>query len=81
MAEETPKAADGSATAAGVAGKVAATPAARRLAAEKKLDLAAVTPTGKHGEVKERDVKALGSVAVSPLAKKIAAETGIELAA
>jgi pyruvate dehydrogenase E2 component (dihydrolipoamide acetyltransferase) len=78
-AAESPKVADGGA-AAGVAGKVAATPSARRLAAEKKVDLAAVTPTGKHGEVRERDVQALGSVAVSPLAKKIAAETGIELA-
>lgn len=64
---------------ASFAGKVAATPSARRVAAENKIDLGAVTPSGWHGEVRERDVQASGRVAVSPLAKKIAADTGIPL--
>jgi pyruvate dehydrogenase E2 component (dihydrolipoamide acetyltransferase) len=61
-------------------GKVAATPAARRVAAENKINLASVAPTGGHGEVRQRDVQAAAqSLAVSPLAKKIAAQSGIAL--
>jgi len=36
---------------------VPATPAARRAAREKGLDLAEVTPSGRHGEVREADVR------------------------
>jgi pyruvate dehydrogenase E2 component (dihydrolipoamide acetyltransferase) len=38
------------------AGRVAATPAARRAAGERNVDLAAVPPSGRHGEVREADV-------------------------
>ena len=37
-------------------GKVAATPAARRAAGERNVELSSVTPTGRHGEVREADV-------------------------
>ena len=39
-----------------VAGRVAATPAARRAAGERNIDLATVPPSGRHGEVREADV-------------------------
>jgi pyruvate dehydrogenase E2 component (dihydrolipoamide acetyltransferase) len=57
-------------------GKIAATPAARRVAAEKGIDLASVQASGKHGEVREQDVHAIKA---TPLAKRIAADTGVDL--
>ena len=61
---------------------IAATPYARTLAEEKKIDLATVPATGKHGEVKGRDVEAAAAAApkASPLAAAIAADKGINLA-
>jgi pyruvate dehydrogenase E2 component (dihydrolipoamide acetyltransferase) len=64
-----------------IPGKVAATPAARRLAAERGIDLATIAPSGSHGEVRERDIPISGRVPASPLAKKMAAEAGVDLAA
>jgi pyruvate dehydrogenase E2 component (dihydrolipoamide acetyltransferase) len=63
-----------------VPGKVAATPAARRLAAEQGIDIASLTPSGSHGELRARDIPVTAPVAASPLAKKVAAEAGISLA-
>ena len=43
-----------------VGSKIAATPLARKLAAHRGLNLAAIRPTGSHGEIKARDVEATG---------------------
>ncbi|MDR1143079.1 MAG: 2-oxo acid dehydrogenase subunit E2 [Spirochaetaceae bacterium] len=63
-------------------GKVRATPAARILAKEKAVDLAAVPPGGKYGEIRRADVEraAGASVPATPLAKRMAADAGISLA-
>ncbi|MDR2663590.1 MAG: 2-oxo acid dehydrogenase subunit E2 [Treponema sp.] len=74
-------------------GRVRATPAARTLAREKGLDLAAVPPGGKYGEIRRADVDRAGasaasgvtpvpaaSVPATPLAKRMAADRGIALA-
>ena len=60
-------------------GKVAATPAARRLAGEKNIELARVKPTGQLGEIKARDVLAYKGIIISPLAKRAAEANGIEV--
>ncbi len=60
-------------------GRVKATPAARRAAGEKKVDLASVSPSGKHGEVREADVLSADSVSATPLAARIAADQQISL--
>ena len=57
-------------------GKIPATPAARRVAGETGIDLASVKASGKHGEVREQDVRA---VKATPLAKRIASDTGVDL--
>jgi len=59
-----------------------ASPRARRLAAEKNVDLAALTPTGYGGlRVAERDVLAFlaQSPNVTPVAQRMAAESGADL--
>ncbi|MCF0137646.1 MAG: 2-oxo acid dehydrogenase subunit E2 [Oscillospiraceae bacterium] len=68
-------------------GFVPAMPYARKLAKEKGIDLAAVTPTGPRGSVVSRDVlsyvpaaPAECGVKASPLAAKVAADLGIDLA-
>ncbi|MFP4153836.1 MAG: E3 binding domain-containing protein, partial [Alkalispirochaeta sp.] len=76
------------------AGTVPATPAARRRAEETGTEIADVSPSGTHGEVRLRDVETYltergtgtrtdpGTVpAASSLARKIAEERGIDLAA
>ncbi len=72
----------------GADGRVRASPAARRLAAERGIDLASVTGTGPHGGVVRGDVeRARGRPApphpprVSPVAARAARELGIDLAA
>lgn len=80
-AVEAPLPGDGGRTTAGE-GKVFASPRARKLAGEKDVDLAQVTPTGGGGvRVAERDVVAYLSQApkATPLAKKLAADTGVDL--
>ncbi|OVE81733.1 hypothetical protein BVY04_02775 [bacterium M21] len=59
-------------------GKLASTPAAKRLAQENGIDLATVTPTGKHGEIIAADVQG-SKVSATPLARKMAAAQGIDL--
>ena len=67
------------------AGRVVASPAARRLAKELGVDLALVTGTGPKGRISEEDVRAFHTAAASPvpkatpLAAKLAAEQGISL--
>jgi pyruvate dehydrogenase E2 component (dihydrolipoamide acetyltransferase) len=64
------------------AGQVFASPRARKTAAEKRVDLAQVTPTGGGGvRVAERDVLAYLSQLpkVTPVAQKMAAQAGLDL--
>jgi len=66
----------------GEAGKVFASPRARKLAAERGVNLAEVTPTGGEGvRVAERDVVAYLAAApkATPVAQKLAGESGIDL--
>jgi pyruvate dehydrogenase E2 component (dihydrolipoamide acetyltransferase) len=70
------------AVATGEAGKVFASPRARRLAAERGVNLAEVTPTGGEGvRVAERDVLAYLASApkATPVAQRLAEEAGIDL--
>ncbi|MDR2766815.1 MAG: 2-oxo acid dehydrogenase subunit E2 [Treponema sp.] len=60
-------------------GPVRATPAARALAKERGVDLAALTAGGRYGEIRRADVES-GAAAATPLAKRIAAAEGISLA-
>jgi len=59
--------------------RVPATPSAKRIAAEKGVDLRTVQPTGRHGEVRARDVEKAGSISATPLARKMANAEGIAL--
>jgi pyruvate dehydrogenase E2 component (dihydrolipoamide acetyltransferase) len=64
----------------GKSDKIAATPLARRLAAEQGIDLAAVIGTGSFGEIKARDIENLiRKMKVTPLAKKVAQEKQIDV--
>jgi pyruvate dehydrogenase E2 component (dihydrolipoamide acetyltransferase) len=66
----------------GQAGKIFASPRARKLAAEKSVDLAQVTPTGYEGlRVAERDVFAyLDQLPrVTPVARRMAVDAGVDL--
>lgn len=60
---------------------VAATPYARKLAKDHDLDLHTVAPSGRHGEVRGRDVEAALEAApkATPLARAMAADRGIDL--
>ena len=65
-------------------GSVAATPYAKKLAAEKGVELAAVTASGPAGEVRASDVLAVaqsGAVNATALAKKYAEVNGVDLSA
>ncbi|MDR2434481.1 MAG: 2-oxo acid dehydrogenase subunit E2 [Treponema sp.] len=75
------KAATNAAAQADTSGGVRATPAARALAKEKGIDLAALVPGGKYNEITRADVEStLKSAPVAtPLAKRIAAAEGISL--
>ncbi len=55
---------------------VAATPYAKKLAADNNIPLGEIPPSGKHGEIVGADVEA---VLATPLAKRIAADKGIDL--
>jgi len=63
-----------------VGDRVKATPAARRAAGEKNVNLTDIEPGGKHGEVRENDVLSSPSVTATPLAARVAADQGIPLA-
>ena len=59
-------------------GRIKATPAARKEAKEKGIDLASVAPTGKYGEIVRQDVVSLvSSYKSTPLASRIMAENAI----
>ncbi|WP_165209506.1 dihydrolipoamide acetyltransferase [Streptococcus tangpeifui] len=62
-------------------GKVRATPAARKLAAEQGIDLGQVPGTGPHGRVHKDDVENFKGTQpkVTPLARKMAADLGVDL--
>ncbi len=60
-------------------GRIPATPAAKRLAKEKGIELSSVTPSGSLGQIKEADVAAVGVLKATPLAKAMAADLGIDL--
>jgi pyruvate dehydrogenase E2 component (dihydrolipoyllysine-residue acetyltransferase) len=90
-----PEAAPPAAPEAGSEGAPAATPLARRIAAQAGLDLAAVPATGAHGKRMKADVErvlqgAAGAppaaagdgarVFASPLARRMAAQAGLDLA-
>jgi pyruvate dehydrogenase E2 component (dihydrolipoamide acetyltransferase) len=62
-----------------LSGKIAATPAAKTLAKQKKIDLAKIAPTSMSGVIKRRDVEAQANIKVTPLARKMAAEREIDL--
>ena len=76
-----PNAAPRTTALAGTSGGLRATPAARALAKEKGLDLAAIVPGGKYNEITRADVEsALQSAPVAtPLARRIARAEGIPL--
>jgi pyruvate dehydrogenase E2 component (dihydrolipoamide acetyltransferase) len=65
----------------GFTGKITATPAARRIARERNIDLSKVKATGRYGEVKAADVLAHKGVLISPLARRAAEANGIDPAA
>ncbi len=60
-------------------GRIPATPAAKRLAKEKGIELSGVTPSGSLGQIKAADVAAVGVLKATPLAKAMAADLGIDL--
>lgn len=65
-----------------MAGKIKASPAAKRVAREHGVDLRMVTPTGPDGRIVEKDVLAFvesRKVRATPVAKRIAQEKGIDL--
>lgn len=59
--------------------RIPATPAAKRLAKEKGIELSSVTPSGSLGQIKAADVAAVGVLKATPLAKAMAADLGIDL--
>lgn len=60
-------------------GRIPATPAAKRLARERGIDLGRVTPSGPRGEIRVRDIEAVAARRITPLARKLAAEKGVDL--
>nr|WP_205401466.1 dihydrolipoamide acetyltransferase [Streptococcus lutetiensis] len=59
--------------------KIRATPAARKLAAERGIALDSISGTGENGRIHKDDVAKFAKVRVTPLARKIAADMGLEL--
>lgn len=62
----------------GFSGKIAATPAAKRIARERNIDLSKVKATGRQGEVRAADVIDHKDVMISPLARRAAEANGID---
>ena len=60
-------------------GKPAATPAAKRIAGERGIDLLKVRGSGENGEIKARDVEAYKEMSISPLARRAAEAEGIDV--
>jgi len=89
VAAATPGATTAAPAAEGDGGRIAATPAARRLAQELGVDLTAVTGTGPGARITEADVQGYQAAAstapsgagpASPLARKLAESLGVDLA-
>ncbi|WP_027415367.1 dihydrolipoamide acetyltransferase family protein [Aneurinibacillus terranovensis] len=59
--------------------KVRATPAARKIAKEKKISLQEIEGSGPHGRIHKADVENYTLVKATPLAKKIAKAEGVSL--
>ncbi len=59
--------------------RIKATPAAKRVAAEKGIHLNQVNPTGRHGEIREADVLSINPVRATPLAQRVAQSEGLDL--
>src|SRR6056297_1308687 len=59
---------------------VLASPAAKKMAKDKGIDLSMVAGTGPDGRVVEKDVAAAGSVKASAMAKVVAGELGVNIA-
>jgi len=59
--------------------KIAATPAAKKLAKEKGIALSSLTPASASGIIKRRDVEAKANIRITPLARKIALARGVDL--
>lgn len=62
------------------AGKIPATPLAKMFAAKNNIDLDAVQPSGKYGQIIARDIVAVKKQVVTPLARRVAEanDIGIE---
>jgi pyruvate dehydrogenase E2 component (dihydrolipoamide acetyltransferase) len=84
VAAAAPAKEERAAVAAGSGGRVIASPAAKKLAKEKGVDLTTVTGTGPNGRITTDDVElSLTAASADPkasgLAKKVAAQTGVDL--
>jgi pyruvate dehydrogenase E2 component (dihydrolipoamide acetyltransferase) len=60
-------------------GRRPATPAAKRIARERGIDLDRVAPSHPDGALRVRDVAVLAALRVTPLARKLAAAKGVDL--
>ena len=60
-------------------GKVRATPAARKLARERGIDLEKITGSGENGRIHKEDVEQFSKIRVTPLARRIAKDKGVDL--
>lgn len=69
----------GTAALTAAAGKVAATPAARRLVKERNIVLEKVKPSGQSGEIKARDVEEYKGIVISPLARRVAEANDVDI--
>ncbi|MDR1242024.1 MAG: 2-oxo acid dehydrogenase subunit E2 [Deltaproteobacteria bacterium] len=65
---------------AGGAGKVRATPKAKKLAAERGIDLSGLTGTGPDGMIAVKDLDKAPRIKTTPLAAKVADGLGVDLA-
>ena len=70
---------EGLASATNYHGKVAATPAAKRMAAERNINLSLVRGSGTNGEIYAKDVEEHRSVVISPLARRAAEAEGLDV--
>ncbi|WP_368502287.1 E3 binding domain-containing protein, partial [Streptococcus sp.] len=60
-------------------GKVRATPAARKLARERGINLEKISGSGENGRIHKEDVEQFSKIRVTPLARRIAKDRGVDL--
>ena len=60
-------------------GKVRATPAARKLARERSINLEKLSGSGENGRIHKEDVEQFSKIRVTPLARRIANDRGVDL--